>query len=159
VAVDLGVLSGYPDFVCIAVVAAALVRGCEVGAIAGFAGGLLLDALTGQPLGLSALVYCLIGFAAGRSGERIGAHAVVRPLGVIALATMAARAGVLLLAFLLGASASLRPILTIGAVPSAALDVLLAIPAYPVVRALLRRTPAAAKPPAGTPEGVSPLVV
>ena len=159
VAVDLGVLRGYPDLVCIAVVGAALVRGCEIGALAGFGAGLLLDALTGQPLGLSALVYCLVGFAAGRFGERIGQRAVVRPLGVIALGTVMARAGVLLVAFLIGASPSLRPLLSIGPIPSAALDVLLAIPAYPAVRALLRRPPAVSTPAAGSPEGVSPLVV
>ena len=48
---------GGPDLIVILVVALALWRGLEAAAIAGFAGGLLLDAITFEHLGMASLVY------------------------------------------------------------------------------------------------------
>lgn len=48
---------GGPDLIIILVVALALWRGVEAAAIAGFAGGLLLDAITFEHLGMQSLVY------------------------------------------------------------------------------------------------------
>ena len=48
---------GGPDLIIILVVALALWRGMEAAAIAGFAGGLLLDAMTFEHLGMESLVY------------------------------------------------------------------------------------------------------
>ena len=48
---------GGPDLIVILVVALALWRGVEAAAIAGFAGGLLLDAITFEHLGMQSLVY------------------------------------------------------------------------------------------------------
>ena len=48
---------GGPDLIIILVVALALWRGLEAAAIAGFAGGLLLDAITFEHLGMQSLVY------------------------------------------------------------------------------------------------------
>jgi rod shape-determining protein MreD len=48
---------GGPDLIIILVVALALWRGMEAAAIAGFAGGLLLDAITFEHLGMQSLVY------------------------------------------------------------------------------------------------------
>ncbi|MEJ5254432.1 MAG: rod shape-determining protein MreD [Acidimicrobiales bacterium] len=47
-------------------VAAGITGGGDRGAVVGFFSGLVLDLLVQTPLGLSALVYCLVGFAAGR---------------------------------------------------------------------------------------------
>jgi rod shape-determining protein MreD len=57
-----------PDLVLVAVVALALATGPETGAIAGFTAGLALDIAppaTGL-LGLSALVFCLVGYGCGK---------------------------------------------------------------------------------------------
>ncbi len=99
-------LGGAPDLVCVAVVSIALLRGPESGALAGFVAGLGVDALTWQPLGLAALVYCLIGYGAGRVGEQLSDHAPLSPLIVVAFATLLARAGLVLLGFLLGSQLS-----------------------------------------------------
>jgi rod shape-determining protein MreD len=48
---------GGPDLIIILVVALALWRGMEAAAVAGFAGGLLLDAITFEHLGMASLVY------------------------------------------------------------------------------------------------------
>jgi rod shape-determining protein MreD len=162
VAVDLEVLGGGADFVAVVVASLALLRGCEAGALAGFVGGLGLDALSGQPLGLAAFVYTGVGFAAGRVGERVHARAAVRPLLVAGLACALARVGVVLLGFLLGSDVSLNAGLSIGVVPVAAIGVLLAIPIHPLIRAGLskpRPLPSPARPASSTEsDGVPTLV-
>ena len=137
---------GSPDLVVVVVVSLALLRGPEVGALAGFGAGLAVDALTWQPLGLAALVYCVVGYGAGRVGERVSDHAPVSPLVVVAIASLVARAGLVLLSFLLGSELAVPVGVTLGALPSAALDVLLAIPLYALLRRGLRGPPPAPSP-------------
>jgi rod shape-determining protein MreD len=146
---------GAPDLICVVVVSIALLRGPELGALAGFGAGLMLDALTWQPLGLAALVYCLVAYYAGSVGERLSDHAPLSPLIVVAVASLLARGGLALLGFLLGSELSVQVGFSLGAFPSAALDVLLAIPLY----ALLRRGLRTPRPPAPLPHmSVSPPV-
>jgi rod shape-determining protein MreD len=146
-AADTTLFGGSPDLVCVVVVSLAMLRGPEIGALAGFGAGLAVDALTWQPLGLAALVYCLIGYGAGRVGERVSDHAPVSPLVVVAVSSLIARAGLVLLSFLLGSELAVPVGVSLGAFPSAALDVLLAIPLYALLRRGLR----------GPPPTVSPL--
>jgi rod shape-determining protein MreD len=134
-------LGGAPDLVCVAVVSIALLRGPESGALVGFIAGLGVDALTWQPLGLAALVYCLIGYGSGRVGEQLSDHAPLSPLVVVACATLLARAGLVLLGFLLGSQLSVPAGASLTVVPSMALDVLLAIPLYALLRRSLRGPP------------------
>lgn len=54
-----------PDALLLATVMAGLVAGPERGAIVGFSVGVLGDLFLQTPFGLSALVYCLVGFAVG----------------------------------------------------------------------------------------------
>jgi rod shape-determining protein MreD len=55
-----------PDLMLLLAICAGLAGGAELGAIVGFAAGLLTDLfLQTTPLGLSALTYCLVGFAVG----------------------------------------------------------------------------------------------
>jgi rod shape-determining protein MreD len=69
--VDTVVLSGIaiggvsPSVVILAVTAVALTDGGEAGARFGFAAGIAVDLLAGGLMGLSALVYLLVGFAIG----------------------------------------------------------------------------------------------
>jgi rod shape-determining protein MreD len=137
---------GAPDLVCVVVVSLALLRGPELGAVAGFGAGLALDALTWQPLGLAALVYCLVGYSAGSLGERLSDHAPLSPLIVVAIESLLARAGLATLGFLLGSALSVQEGFSLGALPSAALDVLLAIPLYALLRRGLRGPPRPAAP-------------
>jgi rod shape-determining protein MreD len=60
-----------PDLVLLAVVGYALARGAAAGAVMGFATGLLSDLLppAAHLLGHNALVFCLVGFLAGRAVE------------------------------------------------------------------------------------------
>lgn len=54
-----------PDAMLLIAVVAGLTAGPERGAIVGFFAGLLADVFLQTPLGLSALAYCLVGFAVG----------------------------------------------------------------------------------------------
>jgi rod shape-determining protein MreD len=138
VAVDFELLSGAPDFVCVVLVSVALLRGAEVGALTGFCAGFLLDAVTGQPMGLSCFVLTAVGFAAGRFGEKVPERAAIRPLGVVAVLSVVTRIGMLLLGVLIASDITASQIVSIAVVPTAALDVLIAIPVYPLIRRALR---------------------
>ncbi len=54
-----------PDVVILLAIAAGFVAGPERGAIVGFAAGVSFDILLSTPLGLSALVYTLVGYIVG----------------------------------------------------------------------------------------------
>lgn len=139
-------LGGAPDLVCVVVVSLALLRGPEWGALAGFVAGLGVDALTWQPLGLAALVYCLLGYGTGRIGEGLSDRAPLSPLIVIAIASLFARGGLVLLGFLLGSELSVPAGASLDAIPAAALDVLIAIPVYAILRRGLRPPPPTTSP-------------
>jgi rod shape-determining protein MreD len=76
--VEEGVLRGLridgvrPELLLAAAVVAGLVGGAERGAIVGFAAGLAADLFLPTPLGLSALVFCLTGYATGALETTIG---------------------------------------------------------------------------------------
>jgi len=60
---------GAPDVLLLVVISVGLLRGSVPGALAGFLGGLVIDLLTLDTLGLSSLVLTLAGFWAGRYAE------------------------------------------------------------------------------------------
>jgi len=62
---DIDVRDVRPDALLLFVVCAGLVSGSEVGALVGFATGLVADLFVQAPLGLSALVFSLLGYAVG----------------------------------------------------------------------------------------------
>ena len=55
------------DIFLLLAITAGLTGGADRGALLGFLAGLCFDLLVQTPLGLSALVYCLIGYLAGRA--------------------------------------------------------------------------------------------
>jgi rod shape-determining protein MreD len=77
---DLRVAGVAPDLMVLLAICAGLIGGAEAGAWVGFWAGLVADLfLTGTPLGLSALTYCLIGAGVGalRTGMLPEARLVV----------------------------------------------------------------------------------
>lgn len=75
------------DLILVATIAAALAAGPEAGAVTGFVCGLLIDLLGTGPVGLTALVYTLVGYGVGVS--QIGVLRTSR-LIPLASATLAA---------------------------------------------------------------------
>jgi rod shape-determining protein MreD len=129
-----------PDVLVIAVVAVAMASGPASGATFGFSAGLVADLLFDLPVGVSALVYTVIGFAVGTVRVYVTSQ---RPLVHLALTAAASLAsvwcsGLLLRVFDLS---SWEAVARSG--PLVALYNLLLTPlVYPLVRAVADRVPA-----------------
>ncbi len=136
---SLDVLGGTPDVLLLALLGIALLRGAVTGAVAGFSGGLLLDIVTLDTLGVTALVLALAGYWAGRYGETTGrgrAHAPI--LAVIVVTILAALLG-FFLHFLLGEEVSMRRALVEALVAGLGLNLVFGGPVFAVCRSLLAR--------------------
>jgi rod shape-determining protein MreD len=138
-----------------------LLAGPIAGSVVGFGVGLLTDLLLVQTLGVSALVYTLIGFGAGRLRELRAPQATFTPLGLGAAATAVGLIGFALLEFLLGVDAPISFLLVRETLATIILNTLISLPVYALVRRWLR--PALPEDPrrrrrrAYTTGGLSPL--
>ena len=134
----IAILGGTPDALLVTLVCLALLRGSVAGAIAGFAGGLLVDVATLGTLGITALLLTVAGYWAGRYGETTGrgrVHAV--PL-TVAVITVLVAVGGLGLHYMLGETVSAHRALVTTLLPAIPLNLLLAWPLNGLCRALLR---------------------
>jgi rod shape-determining protein MreD len=138
--------AGGPDLVIVLVASLALLRGCEAAAVAGFAGGLLVDAMLFAPLGTFSLLYVLAGYGAGRYLERRQEQALVsfqappRPHPRLLIITAAAlvQVGYALLQALLGRGFPFTVVLFQQVLPSLIQTGILALLLYPLVARLFR---------------------
>jgi len=125
---DIHVHDVRPDALLLLAVCAGLVGGAEVGAVVGFAAGLLADMFVLAPLGLSAMVFALVGFAVGALQAGLLRAAWWIPP---ATALVACSMGVLLygvLGAVVGQTQFVRPQLLTTAILVALMDAALAIP-------------------------------
>jgi rod shape-determining protein MreD len=132
------VAGGTADVLLLSLLATALLRGAVVGAVAGFFGGLLIDVMTLDTLGVSALLYALAGYWTGRYGETTGRDRAHAPLLAVGVATIAVAVSGLGLHFLLGEDVSARRALFEALLPGLALNLLLGGPVWALSRRLLR---------------------
>lgn len=137
---SLDIAGGSADVLLLAVVAVALLRGSIVGALGGFFGGLLVDVMTLDTLGVSALLYSLAGYWAGRYGETTGRERAHAPLLTVLVATIAIAYAGYGLHFVLGEEVSGRRVLFDALLPGLALNLLLGRPVYALCRAALSRS-------------------
>jgi rod shape-determining protein MreD len=99
----LTLLGVIPQLVLVVVVSLAYTDGARVGVTAGFFGGLLQDLLLPQSiLGLTALVYTLIGYAVGNLRQYAPTESVWMPVFAVAVASAVAEVGYATLAIMLG---------------------------------------------------------
>ena len=138
VAPHLRLLGAYPDFALIAVVCVALIKGSEAGAVFGFLIGMLTAIALMEPFGLSAFVFVLIGYFAGRYAETADLSAGFAPLLTVFVATVLANFLLAMAQFLLARQVPFGFFIGRVLVPSVILNTLLAAPMYLVVRAWLR---------------------
>jgi rod shape-determining protein MreD len=137
----LEVASGHPDLVLVLVVAIALVRGPLFGSVAGFWAGLALDVASLGTLGLSSLLLTLAGYWAGRFGEATTRTSPYPPLVAVGLATGWMVLGSGLLHFMLGQGAGATELLGPVFLPTLALNLLITLPVYRLVRRLFPAAP------------------
>jgi rod shape-determining protein MreD len=114
-----------------------LLCGSTLGAIGGFAVGLLVDLTLLQTLGISSLLFTLIGYWAGRLRELRDPQAALTPLLVGAAAAATSLVGYSLMEFLLGVDAPVSLELLRQIVLGTFVDALLAVPTWVLVRRVL----------------------
>ena len=132
------VLGAEPDLLLVTVVVVALVAGSITGAVAGFAGGLLVDVMTLDTLGTTSIVLTVAGYWAGRYGETTGrGRPSAAPLSAFAITLLATPANVAL-HFLLGQPVSAQAAFA-TLIPSAIVNGLLAFGLHPLLRRYLAR--------------------
>lgn len=99
----LTLLGVIPQLALVVVVSLAFLDGGRVGVVVGFAGGLLQDLLLPQSIiGLTALVYTLIGYGVGSLRQFAPSESVWSPVLAVALASAVAEVSYAMLAIILG---------------------------------------------------------
>jgi len=136
---SLDVAGGAADVLLLALLSIALLRGAVTGAIAGFFGGLIVDIVTLDTLGVTALLYALAGYWTGRYGETTGRDRAHAPLLAILVFTIAIAFAGFGLHFLLGEEVSARRALFETLLPTIALNLILGGAVFTLCRSLLRR--------------------
>jgi rod shape-determining protein MreD len=149
------------DLTPLIVMSVGLLAGSLPGAVMGFGMGMLVDIVLVQTLGVSSLLYLIIGYWSGRLRElRDPSHGLV-PLVLGAAATAFAGLGMTLIQFLLGVDAPVSLALVQQLIVTTLVNTLIALPVYAFVRRLLK--PALPEDPrrrrrrAYTTGGLSPL--
>jgi rod shape-determining protein MreD len=139
VVASIDIAGGTADVLLLSLLSIALLRGAVVGAFAGFFGGLLIDVMTLDTLGVSALLYALAGYWTGRYGETTGRDRAHAPFVAVLVVTIAIAVAGLGLHVLLGEDVSARRALFESLLPGLALNLLLGGPIWALSRTLLRR--------------------
>ena len=138
-----------------------LLCGSTVGAITGFAVGLLVDLALVQTLGVTSLTLTVVGYWSGRLREVRDPQAALTPLLVGAAASAAAMVGYSLVQFLLGVDAPVSLELLRQIVLGVVVNTIIALPTWAIVRRSLRRglpdDPRRRRRRAYTTGGLSPL--
>jgi rod shape-determining protein MreD len=133
----------------------------EIGAIVGFAVGLLVDLTLVQTLGVTSLVFTVIGYWTGRLRELRDPQAALTPLLIGAAAAATSMIGYSLIEFLLGVDAPVSLELLRQIVLGALVDTIVAVPFWALVRRALQPSlpddPRRRRRRAYTTGGLSPL--
>jgi rod shape-determining protein MreD len=111
--------------------------GSVAGAVAGFGIGLLVDLTLVQTLGLTSLIFTVIGYGTGRLRELRDPQAALTPLLVGAAASVVSLVGYSLIEFLLGVDAPVSLDLLRQIVLGVVVNTIAAVPMWALVRRVL----------------------
>jgi rod shape-determining protein MreD len=111
-----------------------LLCGSTLGAVTGFAVGLLVDLTLVQTLGVTSLIFTIVGYWSGRLRELRDPQAALTPLLVGAAASAAATVGYSLVEFLLGVDAPVSVDLVRQIVLGVLVNTVVALPTWALVR-------------------------
>ncbi len=114
-----------------------LLCGSTLGAASGFAVGLLVDLALLQTLGLTSLIFTLIGYWCGRLRELRDPQAALTPLLVGAAASAVSLVGYSLMEFMLGVDAPVSFELLRQIVLGVVVNTIVALPMWAIVRRAL----------------------
>ncbi len=127
-----------PDFVVVVVAAIGLLGGAVIGAVTGFAAGLLLDVVLLETLGVSSLVLLSVGYLAGRYRESFEIDSAFAPAAVTGALALFASAGFTALQLTLDVDSSVSGAVVTDSIVKGFLAFLLAYPIHPLIRRALR---------------------
>ncbi len=127
---ELPILGVAIDLTPLVVAFVGLQSGAVAGAVTGFAIGLLVDLTLVQTLGLTSLIFTVIGYGAGRLRELRDPQAALTPLLVGAAAAAASAVGYSVMEFMLGVDAPVSFELLRQIVVGVVLDTLVALPVW-----------------------------
>jgi rod shape-determining protein MreD len=134
---QISILGVAADLTPLVVASAGFLTGAVAGSVFGFGVGLFVDLAFVQTLGISSLLFTLIGYAAGRLRELRAPDAPLTPIALGAGATALALVGYGAIEFMLGVSTPVSFHL-LGAICEATLlNSLIALPVYALVRRCL----------------------
>jgi rod shape-determining protein MreD len=111
-----------------------LLCGSTIGAVTGFAVGLLVDLALLQTLGVTSLIFTLIGYWCGRLREARDPQAALTPLLVGAVASAVSLVGYSLIEFLLGVDAPVSLELLRQIILGIIVNTIAALPMWAIVR-------------------------
>jgi rod shape-determining protein MreD len=134
----LSFLGTTPDVMPLVVISLGLLGGALVGAVCGFATGLVLDSALLETLGVSSLVLLTVGYLAGRYREGTEISNSLLPPLVIGGLTMVAAAGFAAIQLMLGVRTPVSLLVLREIVVQGLLAGLLAIPFFPLIRRVMR---------------------
>ncbi len=158
---ELPILGVAIDLTPLVVAFVGLQAGAAMGAVTGFGIGLLVDLTLVQTLGLTSLIFTVIGYGAGRLRELRDPQAALTPLLVGAAAAASSMVGYSVMEFMLGVNAPVSFELLHQIVVGVVLDTLVALPVWALVRRWLQPSlpedPRRRRRRAYTTGGLSPL--
>jgi rod shape-determining protein MreD len=134
---SLEIAGGTPDLLLVVVVSLGLLRGSVAGAALGFAGGLVLDLLTLETLGVTSLVLTLAGFWSGRYAETTARGRRLPVLAAVGVVTVLVGFFGFALHYMLGDDVVARHALVSTLLPALVLNLVIALPVHALVRAIV----------------------
>ena len=134
----LSIFGAPPDFVVVVIAVIGLLGGAVIGAVTGFAAGLLLDVVLLETLGLSSLVLLSVGYLAGRYRESFEIDTAFAPAAVTGALALLASAGFTAMQLTLEVDTPVSGEVVADSIVKGLLAFLMAYPVYPVVRRVLR---------------------
>jgi rod shape-determining protein MreD len=134
----LSIFGTSPDFVVVVIAVIGLLGGAVIGAVTGFAAGLLLDIALLETLGVASLILLFVGYFAGRYRESFEIDSVFAPAAVAGALALLATAGLTALQLTLDVETGVSGEVVADAIVKGILAFLLTYPMYPLIRRALR---------------------
>lgn len=129
----ISVLGAKPNFMLVLAAALAFMYGSRTGCIAGFACGLLADLTGAGPVGLQALLGCIVGYVLGRNRRNVFVDGWTAPLGELAVAALVYNAAQFALLLMFAAGVSLDWSVVGRIVGSTLLDLVVGAPTFAIL--------------------------
>ncbi|MGZ8666596.1 MAG: rod shape-determining protein MreD [Solirubrobacterales bacterium] len=134
----LSIFGAVPDLVGVVVVSLGLLGGGVIGAVCGFALGLVMDSVLLQTLGVSSIVLLTMGYLAGRYREGFEISSALAPPLLAAGLTVLGASIFAAIQLMLGVETPVSLLVVREVLVKGLLAFLLTVPLYPLMRRVLR---------------------